>query len=47
MEKDFISINPGNGQGNGTVTIKVSANPYTSQRSTSIKVTSGGGFNEP
>ena len=38
MQKDFITVTPDSGNGNGTVTVAASQNPTTSQRSSFIEV---------
>lgn len=42
MQKDFITVTPDSGNGNGTVTVAASQNPTTSQRSSFIEVSGGG-----
>lgn len=42
MKKDFITVTPDSGNGNGTVTVAASQNPTTSQRSSLLKCRGGG-----
>lgn len=42
MQKDFITVTPDSGNGNGNVTVAASQNPTTSQRSSFIEVSGGG-----
>ena len=42
MQKDFITVTPDSGNGNGTVTVAASQNPTSSQRSSFIEVSGGG-----
>lgn len=42
MQKDFITVTPDSGNGNGSVTVKASQNSGTSKRSSTISITGGG-----
>lgn len=42
MKKDFITVNPDSGQGNGSVTITANPHPFANDRSTSLLVRTAG-----
>ena len=42
MKKDFITVSPESGQGNGSVTITADPNPFANDRSTSLLVRTAG-----
>lgn len=43
MKKDFITVSPDSGQGNGSVTISADPHPFANDRSTSLLVRTAGG----